>query len=60
MTIKDICGLPVMSIAHDDCALFLWDVRENGDLTENWWVTLPKAMQDTIDQMLEARRKVKK
>ena len=35
---------------------FILDVRENGDLTEDWWVALPKAMQDTIGQMLEERR----
>ena len=35
---------------------FILDVRENGDLTEDWWVALPKAMQNTIGEMLKERR----
>lgn len=36
---------------------FVLDIRENGDLTEDWWTALPTAMQNTVAQMLEERRK---
>lgn len=35
---------------------FILDVRENGDLVEEWWAALPAAMQNTVAQMLEQRR----
>lgn len=37
---------------------FILDVRENGDLTEDFWRALPTAMGNTIDEMLEERRRV--
>ena len=51
-------AVAVIAVVRTDKG-FILDVRENGDLTEDWWAALPKAMQDTIDQMLEARRKVR-
>jgi len=36
---------------------FILDVRENGDLTEDWWLALPTAMMETIGKMIEDRRK---
>jgi len=37
---------------------FILDIRENGDLTEDWWRSLPAAMMATIDKMIIERRRV--
>lgn len=52
-------AVAIIAVMRTDKGVTL-NIRENGDLTEDWWAAFPKAMQDTIDQMLEARRKVLK
>ena len=51
-----IKAVAVIAIVRTDKGLIL-DVRENGDLTEEWWAALPAAMQVTIDEMVKERRK---
>ena len=39
---------------------FALDIRENGELSEEWWRQFPKVMQDTMESGLEARRSAHK
>ena len=50
-------AVAVIAVVRTDKG-FVLDIRENGDLTEEWWSALPMRMQATIAQMLDERRKV--
>ena len=73
MKLPDICSLPVASIAHRDCALFIWVVQpmlpEAMEVIEAWgfkfrtvafaWIKMPKSWSDDEGQLSMTRTRIK-
>ena len=48
-------ALAVISVVRAEDG-FKLIIQENGELTEEWWRTLPDALKNTIEMGLESRR----
>ncbi len=52
-------ALAVIAVVRNDNGAFKLEIRENGELTEDWWRAFPQAMQTTIEEGIITRRKAK-